>query len=168
MSTDCNIRATPLEVSVEADYAIVWSRFNQKIVAKLLSGAKRVFQAHHISDEHLYLVEVPGAWEIGYAAQRLAHSHQFDAIIVLGAIIRGDTPHFDYVAHGATHQLARVILDAGIPVILGMLTTDTEVQAYARAGGQHGNKGVEAATTAIEMVALDRMLTEDGIAQKRP
>jgi 6,7-dimethyl-8-ribityllumazine synthase len=166
MSRDPNLRTEPLEVPIGAKYALVWSRFNQSIVAKLVEGAKEVFSVHGVGEEALYLAEVPGAWELGHAAQKLAQSGRFDAVIALGAIVRGGTPHFDYVAKGTVDQLARVTLDTGVPVVLGVLTTDSEAQAFDRAGGRHGNKGGEAAMTAIEMVALDRTLAADGITKK--
>ena len=166
MSRDPNLRTEPLEVPLGAKYALVWSRFNQTIVRKLLEGAKEVFAVHGIGEDQLYLAEVPGAWELGHAAQKLAQSGRFDAVITLGAIIRGGTPHFDFVAKGTVDQLVRVSLDTGVPVVLGVLTTDTEAQAFDRVGGRHGNKGAEAAMTAIEMVALDRTFAEDGITKK--
>jgi 6,7-dimethyl-8-ribityllumazine synthase len=121
-----------------------------------------------VPDESIYTVEVPGAWELPYAAQKLAQSERFDAVVALGAVIRGGTPHFDFVSEGTALGLGRVALDAGVPVIFGLLTTDDEAQAFERAGGAHGNKGRDAALTAIEMVILDRKLADDGITKKRP
>ena len=99
--------------------------------------------------------------------QKLASTGRFDAVVALGAVIRGGTPHFDYVAEGTALGLGRVALDTGVPVIFGVLTTDDEAQAFARAGGDHGNKGHDAALTAIEMVLFDRKLTDDGLTTKR-
>lgn len=167
MSDDPNTPNRAVESPPGARYAIVWSRFNQAVVSKLLEGALEAFEAHGVSPEELYVAEVPGAWELGHAAQRLGESGRFEAIVALGAVVRGGTPHFDYVAGGTVQQLSRVALDLGIPVVLGVLTTDNEAQAFERAGGRQGNKGREAATTAIEMVALDRTFAADGITKKR-
>jgi len=112
-------------------------------------------------------VEVPGAWELPYASQQLAQSRRFDAVVALGAVIRGGTPHFDYVSEGTALGLGRVSLDTGVPVVFGVLTTDDEAQAFDRAGGAHGNKGRDAALTAIEMALFDRKLADDGITTKR-
>lgn len=168
MSDDRNKPLVDVEASADARFAIVWSRFNHAVVSKLLEGAKACFADHGVADDSLYVVEVPGAWELPYAAQQLAQSKRFDAVVALGAVIRGGTPHFDYVSEGTALGLARVTLDTGVPVIFGVLTTDDEAQAFDRAGGAHGNKGHEAALTAIEMAAFDRKLADDGITTKRP
>jgi len=152
----------------DAHFAIVWSRFNHAVVRKLLDGAIACFAEHGADPDSLYIVEVPGAWELPYAAQRLAASGRFAAIVALGAVIRGGTPHFDYVCEGTALGLGRVTLDTGVPVVFGVLTTDDERQAFDRAGGAHGNKGRDAALTAIEMALFDRKLTDDGITTKRP
>lgn len=138
------------------------------MVHKLLEGAKACFADHGVSDDSLYVVEVPGALELPYAAQNLARSERFDAIVALGAVIRGGTPHFEYVSEGAALGLVRAALDTSVPIIFGVLTTDDESQALDRAGGAHGNKGRDAAMTAIEMALFDRKLAEDGITKKRP
>jgi 6,7-dimethyl-8-ribityllumazine synthase len=130
--------------------AVAVGRFNEHITGPLLDGARRVLAAHGVADPTV--VWVPGAFELPLVAQRLAGDH--DAVIALGAVIRGDTPHFDFVAGDAAAGLMRVGLDSGIPVVFGVLTTDTLEQAEARIGGDVGHKGEEAALTAIEMAAL--------------
>ena len=167
MSEDRNQPLIAVEAPADARFAIVWSRFNHAVVSKLLEGAKSCFSEHGVPGESVYVVEVPGAWELPYAAQQLAQSGRFDAVVALGAVIRGGTPHFDYVSSGTALGLGRVALDTGIPVIFGVLTTDDEAQAFDRAGGAHGNKGHDAALTAIEMAAFGRKLADDGITTKR-
>ncbi len=135
---------------------IIAGRFNAFIVEPLLQGAVELLLEHGAARSDVRSWHVPGAFELPLAAQRLARSGRFDAIIVLGAVIRGDTPHFDFVAGECAAGVARVALDTGVPVIFGVLTTDTEQQARARAGGRHGNKGAEAALTAIDMVHVLR------------
>lgn len=130
--------------------AVAVGRFNLPITAPLLDGARRVLCDHGVVDPTI--VWVPGAFELPLAAQRLASDH--DAVVALGAVIRGDTPHFDFVAGETAAGLMRVGLDTGIPVVFGVLTTDTVEQAEARIGGAVGHKGEEAALTAIEMAAL--------------
>lgn len=167
MSGDRNQPLVGVEAPSSAQFAIVWSRFNQQVVSKLLESAKACFSAHGVPDESVYIVEVPGAWELPYAAQRLAQSKRFDTVVALGAIIRGGTPHFEFVSEGTALGLARVTLNTGIPVVFGVLTTDDETQALDRAGGVHGNKGRDAALTAIEMAVFDRKLVDDGITTQR-
>ncbi len=167
MSEERNQPLVDVQAPADARFAIVWSRFNHAVVSKLLDGAKACFSEHGIADDSIYVVEVPGAWELPYAAQKLAQSQRFDAVVALGAVIRGGTPHFDYVSEGTALGLGRVSLDAGVPVIFGVLTTDDEAQALDRAGGAHGNKGRDAALTAIEMALFDRKLSDDGITKKR-
>jgi len=168
VSDDGNQPLVEVQAPVDARFAIVWSRFNHPVVSKLLEGARACFSEHGVSGESMYVVEVPGAWELPYAAQQLAQSRQFNAVVALGAVIRGGTPHFDYVSEGTALGLGRVMLDTGVPVIFGLLTTDNETQAFDRAGGVHGNKGRDAALTAIEMAVFDRKLADDGITTKRP
>ncbi len=168
MSGDENEPLVDVVAPADARFAIVWSRFNHGVVGKLLEGAHACFDAHGVSRGSLYVVEVPGAWELPCAAQKLAQSGRFDAVVALGAIIRGGTPHFDYVSQGTALGLGRVTLETGVPVVFGVLTTDDETQALDRAGGAHGNKGHEAALTAIEMALFDRKLADDGITTKRP
>ena len=138
--------------------AIVAARFNHFIVEPLLNGAVQLLQNHGAEQRAIKVVHVPGAFELPLVTQKLAKSRHFDAVIALGAVVRGDTPHFDYVAGECAAGLLRVSLDTGVPVIFGVLTTDTVEQATDRAGGKHGNKGADAALTAIEMVALIRSL----------
>jgi 6,7-dimethyl-8-ribityllumazine synthase len=136
--------------------AIVAGRFNDHVTKHLLDGAQEVLD--DLGAGAVPVHWVPGAFEIPLVAQRLAASGTFDAVICLGAVIRGDTPHFDYVAGECAAGLARVALDTGVPCTFGVLTTDDLDQAMARAGGVAGNKGAEAARTAVEMVSLLRRL----------
>ena len=135
-------------------FAIVAGRFNQLITGKLIDGAKDCLMRHEAREEDVTTVWVPGAFELPVAAQRLARSKKYDAIVCLGAVIRGGTSHFDYVAGEASKGIARVSLDENMPVIFGVLTTDTIEQAVERAGTKAGNRGWDAALTAIEMVDL--------------
>jgi 6,7-dimethyl-8-ribityllumazine synthase len=167
MSDDPNEPTEQIEVPADARFAIVWSRFNLPVVSRLLDGARDCLTEHGVSEEAVYVAEVPGAWELSHAARQLARSDRFDAIIALGAVIRGGTPHFDYVCDGATQGLLHVMLETGLPIAFGVLTTDDDQQAFDRAGGSHGNKGRDAALTAIEMVLFDRKLENDGIPTKR-
>ncbi|MBF0315166.1 MAG: 6,7-dimethyl-8-ribityllumazine synthase [Oligoflexia bacterium] len=136
--------------------AVVVSRFNDFITAKLLDGAKDTFVRHQGDHSALSVVYVPGSFEIPLVAKRLAESKRYDAVICLGAIIRGATAHFDYVASEAAKGIAHVSLSSNIPVIFGVLTTDNLEQAIERAGSKAGNKGAEAMLSAIEMVNLLR------------
>ena len=135
-------------------FALVVSRFNDFITDKLLSGAIDALIRSGTSDEDIEVVKVPGAFEIPLLAQKMAKTKRFDAVICLGAVIRGSTPHFDYVSAEVTKGIASVSLDSGVPVSFGVLTTDSIEQAVERAGTKSGNKGFEAAVTAIEMVNL--------------
>ncbi|MDR1677769.1 MAG: 6,7-dimethyl-8-ribityllumazine synthase [Deltaproteobacteria bacterium] len=134
--------------------AIVVSRFNSFITDRLLAGACDAFIRHGGDDKSLTVIKTPGAFELPLVTQTVAKTKKHDAIIALGAIIRGDTPHFDYVASESIKGLAQVTLDSGIPVIYGVLTCDTVEQAIDRAGTKSGNKGFEAAVTAMEMASL--------------
>ncbi len=138
--------------------AIVVSRFNELVTRPLLAGAQDCLRRHGADEASVSVVWVPGAFEIPLAAQRLAASGAFDAVVCLGAVIRGATAHFDYVAGQAASGVARVALEAGIPVTFGVLTTDTIEQAIERAGSKGGNKGADAALAAIEMASLFRQL----------
>lgn len=135
-------------------FAIVSSRFNDFISDKLVAGAIDSLTRHNASAEDITLVKVPGAYEIPLTALKFAESGSYDAIITLGAVIRGSTPHFDYVANEVSKGVATASLKTGIPIIFGVLTTDTIEQSIERAGTKSGNKGFEAAMTAIEMVSL--------------
>jgi len=134
-------------------FAIVVSRFNSFIVDALLEGAVGTLQRiGQVSKDDITIVRVPGAYELPITAKKVAESGKYDALIAIGAVIRGGTPHFDFVAGEANSGLARVAMDAGIPVAFGVITTDTDEQAIDRAGVKHGNKGSEAALSALEMV----------------
>lgn len=135
-------------------FALVGSRFNELITRKLVDGAIDCLVRHHADTEAITTVWVPGAFEIPLAAQRLARAKKYDAVICLGAVIRGSTPHFDYVAAEVSKGVAKVMLSDDMPVIFGVLTTDTIEQAIERAGTKAGNKGWDAALTAIEMTDL--------------
>ena len=133
---------------------IVAARFNEFITNKLVSGAIDALTRHGASAENLTMASVPGAFEIPLVAQKMAGSGKFDAVICLGAVIRGSTPHFDYVSNEVTKGVAHVGLQTGVPTVFGVLTTDTIEQAIERAGTKAGNKGFDAAMTAIEMSNL--------------
>lgn len=139
-------------------FAIVVSRFNSFITERLISGALDALHRSGASDENVELVRVPGSWEMPVAVSALLQQKRHDAIICLGAVIRGETPHFDYVAGEAAKGLAQTSLATGVPVAFGVLTTNTLDQAIDRAGAKGGNKGFEAAMTAIEMANLLREL----------
>lgn len=138
--------------------AIVVSRWNHFITDRLLDGALDAFRRHGAKDEDLAIVRVPGSFEIPIAAKRLAASGDYDGVVCVGAVIRGATPHFDYIAAEVTKGIALVGLETGCPVSYGVLTTDTIEQAIERAGTKAGNKGAEAALSVIEMVNLLRKL----------
>lgn len=138
--------------------AIVAGRFNEIITNKLIGGAVDAFKRHGGNDNNLTLAWVPGSFEIPIVAKRMSESGNYDAVVCLGAVIRGATAHFDMVANEATKGIAQVGLQTGVPIIFGVLTTDTIEQAVERAGCKAGNKGFEAVTTAIEMVNLLRQL----------
>ncbi len=137
-------------------FAVVYAQFNSNITEVLLAGALDALKGSGAVD--IEVVKVPGAWELPLAAKTIAERQKPDAIVALGAVIRGGTPHFDYVAGQASSGLQTVQMETGIPVAFGVLTTDTLEQATDRAGGKHGNKGYDAAITAIEMADLIRRL----------
>lgn len=139
-------------------FGIVIARFNSFVTDRLLSGCLDALARSGVVAENVELVKVPGSWEMPVAAKALATQKRFDAIICLGAVIRGDTPHFDYVAGQAASGLAQVGNETGVPVVFGVLTTNTVEQAVDRAGAKSGNKGFDAAMTAIEMATLLRKL----------
>jgi 6,7-dimethyl-8-ribityllumazine synthase len=139
-------------------FALVAARFNQLIVESLVVGAREGLLRHGVAEEAIDLIRVPGSFEIPVVAQRLARSGQYAGIVCLGAVIRGDTDHYDHVAGTATSGIARVALDTGIPVVFGLLTCDTVEQALNRAGIKAGNKGFDAAMTVLEMANLLRQL----------
>ena len=135
-------------------FGIIVGRFNEFIGGKLLSGALDALNRHGVEQENVEIAWVPGAFEIPLIAKKMASSKKYDGVICLGAVIRGSTPHFDYVSSEVTKGIAHVSLDTEVPVIFGVLTTDTIEQAIERAGTKAGNKGFEAAVTAIEMANL--------------
>ncbi|HOE68004.1 MAG TPA: 6,7-dimethyl-8-ribityllumazine synthase [Candidatus Hydrogenedentes bacterium] len=141
-------------VSSGKRYGIVISRFNEFISGKLLGGALDALERHGVTEDEVTVAWTPGAYEIPLIAQKMAESGSYDAVIALGAVIRGSTPHFDYVANEVAKGVAHVSLETGKPVVFGVLTTDTIEQAIERAGTKSGNKGFDAAVAAIEMVNL--------------
>ncbi|GLI07304.1 MULTISPECIES: 6,7-dimethyl-8-ribityllumazine synthase [Paenibacillus] len=146
-------------VSQGLKYGIVVGRFNEFITNKLLGGALDALKRHGVHEDEVEIAWVPGAFEIPLIAQKMAESGKYDAVITLGAVIRGSTPHFDYVCNETAKGVAAISLKTGIPVIFGVLTTDSIEQAVERAGTKAGNKGWEAAASAIEMANLTKQLT---------
>ena len=139
--------------------AVICARFNEKVTRSLLDGAMKTLLDHGATQDQIEVVWVPGSFELPLAAKRAAERSDISAVICLGAVIRGETPHFDHVSHAAASGILRVSLDTGKPVAFGVLTTDTPEQAFERAGGRVGNKGSDAALAALEMVHL---LTRQG------
>lgn len=135
-------------------YAVLASRFNNNITSKLADGAMEALVRHGAAVEDVDLIWVPGAWELPFAARRLAATDRYNAIVVVGAVIRGDTPHFDFICAEASRGLADASTEYEVPIGFGLLTTDDMAQAEARAGGEHGNKGWDAAIAALEMSDL--------------
>jgi 6,7-dimethyl-8-ribityllumazine synthase len=147
----------------EAAIAIVAARFNDFIVDKLIDGAVDGLVRHGVSRAAITIVRTPGAFEMPLVAQRLTKSGKFAAVVALGAVIRGSTPHFDYVCGEVSKGCAQAMMSSGVPVIFGVLTTDTIEQAVERAGTKAGNKGFDAALAAVEMINLGRALTAQGL-----
>ncbi|MCC2683373.1 MAG: 6,7-dimethyl-8-ribityllumazine synthase [Paenibacillaceae bacterium] len=145
-------------VSQGLKYGIVVARFNEFISGKLLNGALDALRRHGAQDNEVEVAWVPGAFEIPLIAQKMAESGKYDAVITLGAVIRGSTPHFDYVCNEAAKGVAAISIKTGVPTIFGVLTTDSIEQAIERAGTKAGNKGWEAAVSAVEMANLSKML----------
>ncbi|WP_209122503.1 6,7-dimethyl-8-ribityllumazine synthase [Alkalihalobacillus sp. BA299] len=139
---------------------IVVGRFNEFITSKLLGGAEDALKRHGVAEEDVDIAWVPGAFEIPLAAKKMAETNKYDAVITLGTVIRGATPHFDFVCNEAAKGVSSLSLQTGIPVIFGVLTTDTIEQAIERAGTKAGNKGWEAAAAAIEMANLSRSFNQ--------
>ncbi|MDF2774164.1 MAG: 6,7-dimethyl-8-ribityllumazine synthase [Geminicoccaceae bacterium] len=135
-------------------FAVVVSRFNETVTQRLVDGALDALVRHGVAFDDIDVLWVPGAWELPLAARRAAATERYDAIVALGAVIRGDTPHFDYVAGEASRGLASACVEYDVPVGFGVLTCDTMAQAEARAGGEHGNKGWDAAIAALEVADL--------------
>ncbi|MEE9442921.1 MAG: 6,7-dimethyl-8-ribityllumazine synthase [candidate division Zixibacteria bacterium] len=139
-------------------HAIVVSRFNELLTSKLLEGALDCLSRHGVAEKDISVIWVPGSFEIPYAAQKAALAKKYDAVLCLGALIRGDTPHFDYIAAEASKGIANIALQTKLPVIFGIVMADTLDQAIERAGTKAGNKGWDAALSAIEMVDLYRQI----------
>ncbi len=139
-------------------FVLVAARFNEFVVEPLVRGALDALKRHGVPEKQIEIVRVPGAFELPIVVRKLAQSQRYDAIITLGAVIRGQTPHFDYVAGECASGIARIALEFGVPVAFGVLTTDTVEQAVDRAGGKAGNKGADCALVAIEMANLLRRL----------
>jgi 6,7-dimethyl-8-ribityllumazine synthase len=135
-------------------FAIVAARFNEEIVEALVAGALDAFGSHGVAEDAVDLIRVPGSFEIPVVAKHLAESAKYAAVVCLGAVVKGDTDHYDYVSSAATHGILQAGLATGVPVIFGVLTCETLEQAVNRAGGKSGNKGFEAAVAAIEMANL--------------
>jgi len=140
--------------------AIVVSRFNEFITAKLLSGALDALKRHGSTEDNITVVHVPGSFELPFVAKKVAESGKYDAVICLGCVIRGQTPHFEYIATQVARGIAEIGLASGVPTTFGVITADTLEQAVERAGTKHGNKGVDAALGAIELVNLLKQLSE--------
>jgi 6,7-dimethyl-8-ribityllumazine synthase len=145
-------------VSVQGRYALVVGRFNSFVVESLLSGAIDALKRHGVKDADITIVRAPGAFEIPLVVKKVAETKQFDAIVTLGAVIRGGTPHFEYVAGECVKGIGSLSLEYGIPVAFGVLTVDSIEQAIERSGTKAGNKGAEAAMSAVEMVSLFKQL----------
>ena len=144
--------------AVTAKFGIVVARFNGFVVEELLSGAVDALKRHGVNESNITVIRVPGAYEMPLATKKAAESGEYDALITLGAVIRGGTPHFDYVAGECASGLSKIALDNNVPVAFGVLTTDTIEQAIERSGTKAGNKGADAAMSAVEMVSLLRNL----------
>lgn len=154
----------PIEGSIDvgdASIAIVVSRWNSQITENLLKGALAALERQGVSDDNISVYRVPGAFELPLAAQKVAEDTDVDAVIALGCVIRGDTPHFDYVCSECTRGIGHVGLDLGLPIGFGLLTCDDLVQAEARSGDNRENKGEEAALTVLEMISLLDQIGDD-------
>jgi len=164
MSVESSVKSIEgaLVVPPGAKFAIVGARFNAFIVERLIKGALDALLRHGAEGANLSVVRVPGAWEIPLVCRRLAKSGKLDAVIAVGAVIRGSTPHFDHVANEVSKGVAQASLESGVPISFGVLTTDSIEQAVERAGTKAGNKGFDAAVTAIEMVTLGKALGQQG------
>jgi 6,7-dimethyl-8-ribityllumazine synthase len=149
-------------------FAIVAARFNERITQALVDGARRAFHVAGVPAEHVELCWVPGSFELPLAAAELARSGRYDAIVCIGVVIRGETPHFEHVAREAAAGIRQVALETGVPATFGVLTTFDEAQAWARAGGAGGNRGEEAAEAAIEMAAFMRRRARTSRRVARP
>ena len=163
MTRDVKVYEGTLNAPGEARFAIVASRFNHFIVDHLVDGAVDALVRHGVARERIVLARTPGAWELPLTVSRFAASKRFEAVIALSAVIRGSTPHFDFVAGEAAKGTAQAMMQTGVPVAFGVLTTDTIEQAIERAGTKAGNKGWDAALSALEMVSLGQAMAGDGI-----
>ncbi len=143
-------------------FAVVVSRFNDFITERLMHGAVDTLVRHGASDDDIEIIRVPGAYELLYAVKKAAEKNKYNAIIAVGAIIRGQTPHFDYLSSTVTSQIASISLEKDVPVASGIITTETLEQAIERAGSKAGNRGAEAAISAIEMANLTKALSRKG------
>ena len=141
-------------IAHDLHFGIILSRFNDFITTPLLAGALDALYRHGASEDHIEIIKVPGAFEIPYVAKKIIQNKKYDSVLCLGALIRGDTPHFEYISAEVTKGIAQVSLDSGVPVIYGVITTDNIEQAIERAGTKAGNKGWLAAVSAIEMARL--------------
>jgi 6,7-dimethyl-8-ribityllumazine synthase len=141
--------------------AVVVSRFNDDVTSKMLDGAREALAKHNVRDEDTTIAWVPGAFELPLTARKLAETKRFDAVVCLGTVIRGETPHFDFVAGEAARGIMDVGRDTGVPVAFGVTTPNDKEQALARAGGKKGNKGFDAVETAIEMATLLRRIAAE-------
>ena len=150
------VQASPQGAGLRIGVAV--ARFNQGVTDRLLAGALEALVRHGVAEDAIDVATVPGAFELPLGAQRLASTGRYDAIVCLGAVVRGETPHFDFVAAEAARGIGEVSRRADVPIAFGVLTTDTIEQALARAGGDRGNKGYEAAVTALEMVQVLRIV----------
>ncbi len=145
-------------VTRDLRFAIIAARFNEFVVEALMRGALDALKRHGVGEKQIEIVRVPGAFDIPVVARKLALSRRYEALIALGAVIRGETPHFDHVAGESAGGIARIALETGVPIAFGILTTESMEQAVDRAGGKAGNKGADAALVAIEMASLLRRL----------
>lgn len=149
-----NIFQGDRQVAANGRFAVVVSRYNESITTKLLGGALDTLSSHGVADEAIDVVWVPGAWEIPFAARRMAMSQRYVAVLCLGAVIRGETTHDQHINHQVSQSLGKISLEAGIPVLFGVLTCNSLEQAIHRSGGKMGNKGIECAEAALEMADL--------------
>ncbi len=149
----------------ECQIAIVVSRFNETVTARLLAGATAAFEQLGTPDDHIHVFHVPGAFELPLIAKTLGQSKRFDAIVCLGCVIRGDTPHFDYISAEASRGISHAALQTGIPTVFGVLTTDSVEQAMQRSDSSGSNKGADAARTAVEMIRLMKKISEHHVPQ---
>ena len=162
MNNTDNVQSLSAEMgAIDGDIAILVTRWNSFITDNLLAGALRALGRNEVTEKQITVVYVPGAFELPLTAQKLAQTGKYAAIIALGCVIRGGTPHFEYVSAGATEGLNRVQLDSGIPVTFGVLTVDNTEQAIERSGEDPNNKGEEAALTALEMVRLFALISNE-------